>query len=305
MSSVNNKLTMKDTPWAKDTLKEAADIMNATGAYWWLECGVLLGIYREGKLLDHDDPDIDFTVLEPTDHEKIKRLFLDNDYKLFAEGPHQLVMIKKDVLVDISFYTRESEDLVMRIHGAGRAVQPYALFEPLGEVEFEGRTYPTTNNIEAYLEQRYGDWKTPKKEKRPWTEPGEHMVWQAERVDKVITYGTFDCLHYGHIRLLERAKSLGRHLTVGLSTEEFNKIKGKKAQFSYERRRQDLLGVTYVDEVIPEVSWNQKSRDITERGVGLLVMGDDWKDKLDEVPCNVLYLPRTEGVSSTKIRKAL
>ena len=152
------KLTMKDTPWAKEILEEAADLMNEAGVHWWLECGVLLGIYREGKLIDHDDQDIDFTVLEPADHYAIKRVFESQNYTLFAEGPHQLVMKKRDVLVDISFYALEDNDLVMRIEGAGRAVQPYSLFNPLGEVEFNGRTYPTTNDIEAYLVQRYEDW---------------------------------------------------------------------------------------------------------------------------------------------------
>lgn len=299
------KLTMRDTPWAKDILKEAADLMDEVGCTWWLECGVLLGIYREGKLLDHDDPDIDFTVLEPFDHEQIKNHFLDNGYSLFAEGQHQLVMRKRDVLLDISFYTLEDDDLVMSIHGAGKAVQPYYLFNPLGTIEFEDRSYPTTNDIEAYLVQRYGDWKTPKKEKRPWTEPGEHLVWRPEKVSKVITYGTFDCLHYGHIRLLERAKSLGWHLTVGLSTDKFNAVKGKQAQFDFDRRKKDLLAITYVDDIIEESTWAQKRTDITQREINLLVMGDDWEGKFDDLPCKVVYLPRTKGVSSTKIRKAL
>lgn len=299
------KLTMKDTPWAKDILRESADILDSVNETWWLECGVLLGIYREGKFIDHDDPDIDLTVLEPADHDKIRQAFIDKGYELFAEGTHQLVMKKRDVLVDISYYTVEDDDLVMRIHGAGRAVQPHHLFNPLGIVEFEGTVYPTTNDIEAYLTQRYGDWRTPQKEKRPWTEPGEHLVWRPEKVDKVITYGTFDCLHYGHIRLLERAKSLGRHLTVGLSTDEFNTLKGKKSTFSYERRRQDLLAINYVNDVLEERSWAQKKNDINERQINLLVMGNDWEGKFDDLPCKVLYLPRTEGISSTKIRQAL
>lgn len=296
---------MKDTPWATEILAEAADLLDSTGEKWWLECGVLLGIHREGKLLDHDDSDIDFTVLEPADHDKLREVFQNNGYELFAEGNHQLVMKKRDVLVDISFYTLESEELVMRIHGAGRAVQSYSLFNPLGEVEFLGRIYPTTNDIEVYLEQRYGDWRTPKKEKRPWTEPGEHLVWKPEKLDKVITYGTFDCLHYGHIRLLERAKSLGRHLTVALSTDEFNVEKGKKAAFNFEQRRKDLLAISYVDDVISETHWEQKKDDIVQRGINLLVMGDDWAGKFDELPCKVIYLPRTPGVSSTKVRNAL
>lgn len=305
MSFAKSNLTMKDTPWAKDLLKEAADIMDATGETWWIECGVLLGIYREGKLLDHDDPDLDFTVLEPADHEKIKMAFEDKGYALYAEGQHQLVMQKRRVLVDISFYEVEDNNLVMKVHGAGKAVQPYSLFNPLGTIEFDGRVYPTTNDIEAYLEQRYEDWTVPQKQKRPWTEPGEHSVWKPDKVRRVITYGTFDCLHYGHIRLLERAKMLGEHLTVGLSTDEFNQVKGKKSAFNYKRRKKDLESLHYVDEIIPEESWEQKFKDVIARDIDLLVMGSDWEGKFDDVQARVIYLPRTEGVSSTKIRKAL
>lgn len=172
------KLRMRDTPWAHEILKEGADLLDTLSETWWLECGALLGIYREGKLLDHDDPDLDITVLEPADHDKIREQFLNHGYEIYAEGQHQMVLRKRKVLFDISFYRVEDNNLVMEIFGAGRAVQPYSLFSPLGEITFMGRKYPTTNNIEAYLEQRYGDWRTPKTEKRPWTEPGETLVWQ-------------------------------------------------------------------------------------------------------------------------------
>lgn len=172
------RLTMKDTPWAVEILREGADILDKLKVTWWLECGALLGIYREGKLLDHDDPDLDITILEPADHDVIKQAFLDDGFEVFAEGAHQLVMKKRDVLFDISFYQLDGDNLVMDIFGAGKAVQSYTLFNPLGEIPFAGRLYPTTNDVEAYLEQRYGDWRTPKDEKRPWTEPGETLVWQ-------------------------------------------------------------------------------------------------------------------------------
>lgn len=305
MSSPKPKPTMKNTPWAKDIMKEAAYIMDALDVNWWLECGALLGIYRDGHLIDHDDPDIDFTVLEPADHPKIEEAFVKEGYTVYAQGEHQQVFQKRGVLVDISFYVLENDDLIMRVHGAGRAVQPYSLFNPLGEVEFDGRKYPTTNDVEAYLEQRYGDWWVPQKEKRPWTEPGEHLVWQPDKVGKVITYGTFDCLHYGHIRLLERAKSLGEHLTVGLSTDKFNKEKGKESIFTYRQREKDLRNLRCVDDVIPEDSWGQKYKDVVEKDIELLVMGSDWEGKFDDVQCRVQYLPRTPGVSSTKIRQAL
>lgn len=171
---------MVDTPWAPEIMAEGADLLDSTGLAWWLECGALLGIYREGKLLDHDDPDIDVTVLGDHDPDALQRLFEDHGFVKFARGPHQLVMLKRQVLFDISFYELDGEDLVMKVIRAGEARQPYALFNPLGEIEFMGRKYPTTNDVEAYLEQRYGDWRTPKTQKHPWTHPGETLVWKSE-----------------------------------------------------------------------------------------------------------------------------
>lgn len=122
--------------------------------------------------------------------------------------------------------------------------------------------------------------------------------------ERVLTYGTFDCLHYGHIRLLERAKELGHFLIVGLSTDEFNQDKGKIARFDYERRHKDLEAISYVDRIIPEQSWEQKEYDINRFNVDLLVMGDDWSGEFDDLPCRTLYLPRTPDVSSTYIRRS-
>jgi len=124
---------------------------------------------------------------------------------------------------------------------------------------------------------------------------------------KVITYGTFDLLHYGHINLLKRAKELGDYLIVGLSTNEFNEIKGKKCYFSYEERKKLVESIRYVDLVIPEKSWEQKINDIKEFKVDILVMGDDWKGKFDYLKeyCEVIYLPRTPEISTTKIKNDL
>ena len=122
---------------------------------------------------------------------------------------------------------------------------------------------------------------------------------------RVLTYGSFDCLHYGHIRLLERAKELGDFLIVGLSTDAFGREKGKQHLFDYERRKKDLEAISDVDLIIPETSWDQKAEDIKKYDIDLLVLGSDWVGKFDDVPCKVIYLPRTEGVSSTKIREAL
>ena len=125
----------------------------------------------------------------------------------------------------------------------------------------------------------------------------------------VITYGTFDLLHYGHIRLLKRAKALGDYLIVGLSTDEFNAIKNKKAYHPYEVRKEILEAIKYVDKIIPEENWEQKVDDIKKYNVDVLCMGNDWQDsdKFKDLSnyCEVVFLERTEGISTTKIKKDL
>ncbi|GEO74918.1 glycerol-3-phosphate cytidylyltransferase [Levilactobacillus namurensis] len=127
------------------------------------------------------------------------------------------------------------------------------------------------------------------------------------KMKKVITYGTFDLLHKGHVRLLKRAREMGDDLTVCVSTDEFNAIKGKRAYTSYEDRKYILEAIRYVDHVIPENNWDQKIRDVQENNIDLFVMGDDWKGKFDFLKdyCEVVYLPRTEGISTTKIKHDL
>lgn len=125
---------------------------------------------------------------------------------------------------------------------------------------------------------------------------------------KIITYGTFDLLHYGHINLLRRAKALGDYLIVALSTDEFNwNEKQKKCYFSYERRKELLEAIRYVDLVIPEMNWEQKASDIEEFKVDTFVMGDDWKGKFDYLSsqCEVVYLERTPEISTTQIKRDL
>lgn len=124
---------------------------------------------------------------------------------------------------------------------------------------------------------------------------------------RVITYGTFDLIHYGHINLLERARRLGDYLIVGLSTNEFNAIKNKKCYFSYEERKRLLEAIRYVDLVIPEESWEQKASDIKLYQIDSFVIGDDWEGKFDELKslCEVVYLNRTPEVSTTKIKSEL
>ena len=124
---------------------------------------------------------------------------------------------------------------------------------------------------------------------------------------KVITYGTFDMLHYGHINLLRRARALGDYLIVALSSESFNAIKNKQSFFHYEHRRQMLEAIRYVDLIIPENDWEQKQEDIIKHNVNIFVMGNDWEGKFDFLKdiCEVVYLERTPEISTTRIKNHL
>lgn len=124
---------------------------------------------------------------------------------------------------------------------------------------------------------------------------------------KVITYGTFDLFHVGHLNILKRAKALGDYLVVAVSSDKFNEIKGKKSYHSIEDRVAILEAIEFVDKVIVEESWDQKVIDVRENNIDVFVMGDDWTGKFDYLKeyCEVVYLPRTEGISTTKIKEDL
>lgn len=126
---------------------------------------------------------------------------------------------------------------------------------------------------------------------------------------RILTYGTFDLLHFGHIEILRRAKALGDYLVVAVSTDEFNAIKNKKAYHDYETRKKMLEAVRYVDLVIPEKDWGQKRDDVKKYEIDTVVMGSDWEgnenfEKLKDI-CEVVYLPRTDNISTTKIKQDL
>lgn len=131
------------------------------------------------------------------------------------------------------------------------------------------------------------------------------MTAQAHRT--VLTYGTFDLFHPGHVQLLKRASQLGTRLVVGLSTDEFNARKGKKAVMSFDDRKTVLESCRYVDEVIAEEDWDQKTHDAARLGADVFVMGDDWAGKFDFMAehCRVVYLARTPDVSSTEIKQRM
>lgn len=124
---------------------------------------------------------------------------------------------------------------------------------------------------------------------------------------RVMTYGTFDLLHYGHINILKKSKKLGDYLIVGLSSDEFNEIKGKKSVMSYEERKEILDNIKYVDKVIKESNWEQKIEDIIKYNIDIFVIGDDWEGKFDYLKeyCEVVYLPRTKSISTTLLKEIL
>ncbi len=125
---------------------------------------------------------------------------------------------------------------------------------------------------------------------------------------KVITYGTFDLMHYGHVNLFQRAKQLGDYLIVAVSTDEFNyEQKNKKNFFSFDERKRLVESIRYVDLVIPETSWEQKISDIKEYRIDTFVIGDDWAGKFDFLKdyCEVVYLERTPEISTTQIKQEL
>ena len=123
----------------------------------------------------------------------------------------------------------------------------------------------------------------------------------------VITYGTFDLLHLGHIHLLRRARALGDHLTVAVSTDEFNAGKGKKTILPFAERLEIVKSIRYVDAVIPETCWEQKIDDVRRLEIAVFTMGDDWTGKFDFLKphCEVVYLPRTPDISSTGLKAEL
>lgn len=124
---------------------------------------------------------------------------------------------------------------------------------------------------------------------------------------KIITYGTFDLFHVGHLNIIKRSKELGDYLVVAVSSDTFNAIKGKKAYHSDQDRKMILESIRYVDEVILEESWDQKIQDIKKHDIDVFVMGDDWTGQFDFLKeyCEVVYLPRTQGISTTKIKDDL
>ncbi|MDO6775859.1 glycerol-3-phosphate cytidylyltransferase [Shewanella sp. 10N.286.52.C2] len=123
----------------------------------------------------------------------------------------------------------------------------------------------------------------------------------------IITYGTFDLFHFGHVRLFQRLSKMCDQLIVGVSTDEFNALKGKAAFFSYQQRVEIVAACKYVSKVIPEHNWQQKSADVSRFDVDIFAIGDDWQGEFDflKSQCEVMYLTRTDDISTTEIKNNL
>lgn len=214
---------------------------------------------------------------------------------------------------------------------AKKEIVPADVFSEGVDALFEGRTVRVPTNYDAYLSHVYGNYmQLPPENKRvshheckvidlhsPYTSyignggfvNNNGEIRKDKTMKRVITYGTFDLLHYGHINLLRRAKALGDYLVVVLSTDEFNwNEKQKKCYFTYDQRKALLESIRYVDLVIPETCWEQKKTDVHEYHIDTFVMGDDWKGKFDflkDEGVEVVYLPRTPEISTTQIKNDL
>ncbi len=123
----------------------------------------------------------------------------------------------------------------------------------------------------------------------------------------VITYGTFDLFHVGHLNLLKRLRALGDELYVGVSTDEFNRIKNKQTFIPYENRLQIVSELRCVTHAFPEENWEQKEKDIEKYNISIFGMGSDWTGKFDHLKnlCEVVYLDRTRDISSTELKKSI
>lgn len=136
-------------------------------------------------------------------------------------------------------------------------------------------------------------------------EPNHTTRNAAKAMTTVLTYGTFDLFHVGHVRLLQRLSKLGDRIVVACSTDEFNSVKGKKTIVPYAHRKETLEACRYVDKVIPEENWEQKRRDVVNERADIFAMGDDWAGRFDDLAdiVQVVYLPRTEKISTTDLRR--
>lgn len=322
---MENKL---NTELALRNLTDLDKIFRDNKSIAWLQDGTLLGYFRENNFISHDlDTDMgmmfkDFSIKILED---VKKIGFEYSLLGYPDSCFQITFKRFEIRTDLFFYY-ESEDFIY--HSAflqtNRIDYRYKNFN-LKEVEFLGQKFITPSDELNFITTKYGqDWKTPdlnwnyayspknhfKSEmKLDWKEQNNKIEdWlknNKSKTKKIITYGTFDTLHYGHLEILRKSKSLGDYLIVGISTDEFNNIKGKKSIFTYKQRYEWVKSISYVDEIIPENSWLQKKSDINDNNIDILVMGDDWLGKFDDIGCKVVYFKRTNYISTTEIKKII
>jgi glycerol-3-phosphate cytidylyltransferase len=292
-----------------------------------LQDGTLLGLVREKKFIGHDlDSDIGimFKDFPPSAIDKIKSIGFEVKHMFgYPNDSFELSLVRFNIKTDLFFYYGNNECIYHCAFLKNKRID--YRYKPFNtkEVKFLEKSFFVPVNEIDFILTKYGEeWNIPI-QKWDWAySPKNHYDTgymidpdeQKKRVDewilngpkknknRVITYGTFDTFHYGHLEILKKAKEFGEYLIVGLSTDEFNKIKGKESKFSYEQRYNWLKSISFIDEIIPETKWEQKETDIKKHNIDIMVMGDDWVGKFDHLPCRVVYFARTPDISSTKIK---
>jgi glycerol-3-phosphate cytidylyltransferase len=313
--------------YAIENLGLIAKVFDQNNVPYWLTDGTLLGYHREKDFISHDlDTDIGIMFKDFSPH--VLRKLTKEGFKIhhvfgYPEDSLEISLVRKGIKTDLFFFYERGHNKVYHcafLKGKQRIDYEYEKFS-LQKIEFLGYKFFAPDNILKYVTTKYGSgWSTPVKDWDWAYSPCNHVktdvVIDANRQKKkynnwlksattVITYGTYDTFHYGHIELFLRAAELGKRLIVAVSTDEFNSIKGKISKFNYEKRKSWVESIQHVDLVIPEESWDQKITDIEKYGADILVMGDDWAGKFDNLPCEVIYFPRTPEISSTTIKKAI
>jgi glycerol-3-phosphate cytidylyltransferase len=310
--------------FAIENLRLLDGILRSTNTPYWLTDGTLLGYYRDRDIISHDtDTDIGmmFKDFTPSTLRKIQQAGFEI-YHVFGypEDSFEISLIRRGVKTDLFFFYDRGKDKIYHsafVKGTQRIDYEYKKIK-LQDIDFLNTKFSAPKDILSYVTTKYGkEWRTPVKDWDWAYSPANHVktnitidsniqktkYQQWLRSDQVvITYGTFDTLHYGHIELLRRAKEMGSYLIVAVSTDEFNAIKGKHSKFSFAQRCAWVQSIRYVDQVISETSWDQKAKDIKKYSVDWLVMGDDWLGKFDGLDCQVIYLPRTPEISSSMIK---
>lgn len=289
----------------------------------FLNSGTLLGVTRDKRLIDHDDDvDLGFLMKAKSAQEAVAEwlvlkdtlrsldLLLENGKSRNAE----IYKIKSSagILIDLFPAWIEDGKVFVFPHTFG-SLNENEVF-PLKTCEVSGLPIPA--EPEKMLELNYGPgWRVPDPYfKFPWRQAkvqfsefceGVRAETAPEKHKTVLTYGTFDLFHIGHVRLLRRLSEMGDRLIVGCSTDEFNAIKGKTCVMPYEERAEILRACSYVTDVIPENEWAQKRGDVVTYKADIFAMGDDWEGKFDDLAdlCEVVYLPRTEEISTTDLKK--